>query len=113
MAFTEMAGSASITNTEYSLPNASTTLTLQTDACVLQVVIDGVANMVAGDQFLLQIYTRTNAGTKRVAYACWLTGVQVGCVTCPSIVAQDGWDVTLTRVSATSRTIGWSLRKIT
>ena len=112
MTITLVDGSASIGATEYSLPNASTTLTPKTDDCVLQTFID-FANMAAGDEYRIRIREKINAGTQRIVYDATVEGVQGAPFITPSLILGDGWDVTVQKVSGTDRTIAWSLRKTT
>lgn len=106
--------SASISTTEYSLPNNSTTLTPQTDDALLQVWIDFAA-MTAGDEYEWKLYEKVNGGgaTQRVIARGLLVGAQSHPVVTPSLIVVHGWDVTVKKLAGTDRTIGWSLRKIT
>ena len=114
MAITEAyTGSASITSTEYSLPNASTTLTPITVPGIYQLFLDLNA-MVAGDQYLLQIKEKVQSGgTQRVVLSLPIAGAQAAPHSATaSLILLNGWDMTLTLVSATARTIAWSIRKV-
>lgn len=104
--------SASISTTEYSLPNNSTTLTAQTDDCILQVWIDFDA-MVAGDEYRIRLYEKINGGTARTVIDTRVAGDQGTPWVCPTLIVGDGWDVTVTRTAGSDRTIAWSLRKAT
>lgn len=110
MAITKSDGSATISTTEFSFPNNSTTLTPQTTSCVLQPFVD-VNNLAAGDQFRFRVYEKIN-GTQRVIYEATLTGAQPQAMVFPSLVVMDGWDVTALKIAGTDRAIAWSLRKI-
>lgn len=105
--------SASISTTEYSLPNNSTTLTPITVDGVYQAFID-VANMAAGDQYELKVYEKvTSGGTQRLADTFILTGAQSKpCFVLPSLIFLHGWDITLKRLAGSDRTIGWSIRQV-
>jgi hypothetical protein len=106
--------SASISTTEYSLPNASTSLTPQTDDCVLQTFID-FGNMIAGDSYQIRLYEKyAGAGTQRLVDEWVLNGLQSKpMLVIPSVILGEGWDVTVKRLSGSDRTIYWSLRKVT
>lgn len=106
-------GSASITGTEYFLASNSTSQTPQTNKCELTVVLDFV-NMIAGDQYRIRIYERVDGGTgaQQVIYESTVTGVQAQLVVLPPLVVGDNWEVSLKRISASSRTIQWSLRQV-
>lgn len=105
--------SASISTTEYSLPNDSTTLTPITADGVYQVFIDFSA-MVAGDTYELKIYEKVQSGgTQRLIATSTLSGVQgQPHYVSPSLILLHGWDVTLKRLAGSDRTIGWSIRQV-
>lgn len=103
-------GSASIGTTEYSCPNASTTLTPRTDSLFIQAFFDCAA-MAAGDQFQFRVYEKvTSGGTQRVIYEAILTGTQAPTYVFPTLALKHGWDVTIKKLTGTDRTIYWSLR---
>jgi hypothetical protein len=110
MAITKSDGSATVSTTEFSFPNNSTTLTPQTTACCLQPYVD-VNALAAGDQFRLRAYEKIN-GTQRVIYEATLTGAQSQAFVFPTLVVMDGWDVTCLKLAGTDRAIAWSLRKV-
>ena len=105
--------SASISTTEYSLPNNSITLTPKTDDGVFQVFLDLNA-MIAGDQYELKIYEKVqSAGTQRLVETMVYTGAQSKPHNpIPSMIFMHGWDVTMKRLAGTDRTIGWSIRQV-
>lgn len=113
MAITEAyTGSATISTTEYSLVNGSTTLASSTDVGVYQVFID-LANMASGDQYEIKIKERViTGGTQRVIYTSTLSGPQGAPFVTPSLVLMNGWDVTMDRIAGTNRLISWSIRKV-
>lgn len=116
MAITYTNDSATISTTEYSLPADTTTgvPTSQTDDCILQTFVDFGA-MVAGDQYRVRLYEKTAAAaTQRLVEEWILTGAQSKAMfIIPSIILGEGWDITVTKLAGTDRSIGWSLRKIT
>jgi len=111
MAFpTPYEGSASITGTEYSCPNASTTLTPITDQGTVQVFLD-LGDMVAGDQLEIKIKEKVRSGgTQRTIYSAILTGTMADNWVSPALVLMYGWDVTLKTLAGTSITVEWSIR---
>lgn len=107
--------SATIGTTEYSLPNNSTTLTPQTDDCVMQAWIDFGA-MAAGDEYRVRVYEKVNGtgATQRQVSNHYLSGTQSEpAFVLPSLILANGWDITVTKIAGTDRSIGWSLRKVT
>lgn len=114
MAITFTNDSASISTTEYSLPTDSTSRTAQTTDCILQTFIDFSA-MAAGDEYVVKFYEKyDSAGTQRLVEQWSLSGAQARPMfTMPSMIVGEGWDVTVTKVAGTDRTIYWSLRKVT
>jgi ATP phosphoribosyltransferase regulatory subunit HisZ len=107
-------GSASISTTEYSLPNAGTTLTPITADGVYQLFLDLNA-LAAGDLYELRLYEKVqSAGTQRLCEMWIFDGAQghphhVS----PAFVLLHGWDMTMKKGSGTDRTIGWSIRQLT
>jgi hypothetical protein len=106
--------SATISTTEYSLPNDSTSLTPQTDDALLQAWIDFGA-MIAGDEYEWKVYEKVagSGATQRVIATGRLLGAQASPVVTPTLVVGEGWDVTVKRIAGADRSIGWSLRKVT
>ena len=103
---------ASISTTEYSLPNNSTSLTPITVDGIYQAFIE-LANMIAGDQYRIQIKEKvTSAGTQRTIYDAIVTGAQIGPWVSPSLILLHGWDVTMIRTAGADRSISWSIRQV-
>lgn len=103
-------GSATIGTTEYSCPNASTTLTPRTESLWIQAMFNTSA-MAAGDQFQFRIYEKvTSGGAQVVLYEAILTGNQTDSYVFPSLGVRHGWDVTVKKLAGTDRSIAWSLR---
>lgn len=111
-------GSAvSITNSETSLATTGGTTTgvpqSITDAGQYQVVLDGVANMAKGDEYLLKVYEKARAsGTQRVMFTLRIMDAQSELIVLPPLLLGIGWDVTMQRISANSRAWDWSLRRL-
>lgn len=106
-------GSGSISGTEYSLPNASTSLTPITVDGVYQLFLDLNA-MAAGDQYELKLYEKVqSAGTQRLVETWFFDGVQGKPHTAlPSFILLHGWDMTMRKIAGTDRTIAWSIRQV-
>lgn len=105
-------GTATISTTETSLVSGTTTLQSVATPGVIQVFID-TANMVSGDEYLIQIKDKvTSGGTQRVIYSATLDGAQSSPFVTPTIILYHGWDVTMDLISGTGRSISWSIRKV-
>lgn len=103
---------ATISTTEYSLPNNSTTLTPQTADGVYQVFVD-LTNIGAADLFDLKIKEKvTSGGTQRVIYTATFASGQPGPFVSPSLILMHGWDVTLIKTAGTDRAFSWSIRQV-
>lgn len=115
MAITEaFAGSATITTTEYSAPNAAnySAGSARTEDGVYQVFLD-VSNMVAGDQLQIRVYEKCRSGdTQRIVYESILSGAQADMWVSPSLILLHGWDVTLDTLAGTTIVVNWSIRKV-
>jgi hypothetical protein len=105
--------SATISTTEYSLPNASTTLTPKTDDGVFQLFLD-VSALLAADQYELKIYEKVQAaGSQRLVDTWIFDGPQARPHwVSPSLIFMHGWDITLKKISGTDRAIAWSIRQV-
>ena len=98
-----------ITTTEYSIPNAGTPSAITTDAAI-QLVLDPVANVVDGDEFIARIYEKTvSGGTQRCVHSCLIRNGQASQWLIPAtgeeLMVIHGWDVTLQKISGTDRAI--------
>jgi len=105
--------SASISTTEYSLTNNSTSLATKTDDGVFQCFLN-LTNMAAGDQYELKVYEKvTSAGSQIMLHRAVFTGAQspVG-YALPSLILMHGWDISLKRLAGSDRTIFWSIRQV-
>lgn len=114
MAISEaFAGSENVTNTEWSLPRdaAYDIGQPQTGDGTFQCFLDTI-NVVAADSFRFRIYEKVRAGdTQRIVYEAYINGPQTTPIfVTPALELMHGWDVTLFKVSATSRVINWSIR---
>lgn len=106
-------GSATIGTTEFSLPSNSTTRVAQTDDCILQAWVD-LTNVAAGDEYRIRQYEKINGSAERLVEEWSVNGAQGRPAwVSPSLIVGEGWDVTVTKIAGTDRSIGWSLRKIT
>ena len=114
MAITEaFANTATISTTEYSLPNNSTTLTPITDDGIYQVFID-MSALTATEAYKLLVKEKvTSGGGQQVVQGQTIVGNMTDdCVVLPSFVFLHGWDVTLQKLQGTDRSISWSIRKV-
>jgi hypothetical protein len=115
MAITEShAGSATITTTEYSCPNAGNYNSANgiTADGVYQVFMD-TSNITTADQFAIRIYEKCRSiDSQRAIYEAIITGLVAGTWVSPSLILLHGWDVTLQRLAGTNRAIHWSIRRV-
>ena len=104
-------GTASISTTEFSCPNNSTTLTPVTADGVYQVFLD-TSDMVEGDQLQIRIYEKCrSADTQRIIYEVVLTDTMAATWVTPSLILLHGWDLTLDALAGTI-TVNWSIRQV-
>ena len=106
-------GSASITGTEYSAPNAANY------SSGSPIVADGIftamfdlVNLAAGDEFLFTVYDKVDGTNQRVIYQATKTGAQSQAFVMPPLPLGDGWDISLKKVNGTNRTIYWRITKV-
>lgn len=114
MPITFVEQAATIGVTEYSLPNNSTTLTPQTDDCMLQGWINFSA-MAAGDTYEIRVLEKVKASDTQgdVVSPVRVSGPQAIPYVFPTLILGNGWDVTVKKIAGTDRSISWSLRKVT
>lgn len=102
-----------ISSTEYSLTNNSTTVATVTTTGIISIWLD-VNALAAGDEFELALREKVvSGGTQRRMVLANLVGVQVDAmfVTAGWQVGV-GWDVTLKKIAGTDRAISWTIRSI-
>jgi hypothetical protein len=113
MALTEaFSGSASISTTEYSFVNGSTSVATETSDGAFQLIVD-VNAMAAGDQYEFFLREKaTSGGTQRLNSLGVLTGAQASPTFTTGVwILLHGWDFTAKKISGTDRTLLWSIRK--
>ena len=104
-------GTATIGATEYSLTNDSTTIASRAQDGPIQIFLE-CNNLVNGDEYELTIYEKVLSGsTQRVVSRHYIQGaLGEPNVLLPFISVKHGWDVTLTKINGTDRSISWSIR---
>jgi hypothetical protein len=115
MAITEpFTGSEAVTQaTEWSTTTDTAGPDAQTDDGVYQLFLDFV-NLVDGDVVRVRYYEKIDAVNQRSFDSVDVSnnqGATKGWAS-PSFILMHGWDFTLQMVTATTRTILWSIRKV-
>jgi hypothetical protein len=110
---TAFTGSPTISTTEYSLPNASTTQTPRTEVGMYQLMLD-LSALVAGDEYTLRIKERiVGGGTPRMIDRVVFSGAQATPGTVyPALLLGLGWDMTLQRTGGVDRVIPYTIRSV-
>lgn len=104
----------SITGTETSLAvnGGSTALQTLTNKGIYTLMMRSTA-MTKGDEFKWRVYEKVSTGAgKAVIYSGTISDAQSEPTVTPQLFLGIGWDITLQRVSATSRNFHWSIRQI-
>lgn len=106
-----------VTATEMSLmtTGGSTTGVPQSNTTtgLFMLVLDGVANMAKGDEYLVKVYEKARAGgIQRVIFQARIKNAQAEAFIMPWVPLGIGSDITLQRISATSRAFDWSIRRL-
>lgn len=105
-------GSAvTISATEFSLINSSTSIAANTTVCVATLFLD-VNNMAAGDEYEIALQEKAiSGGTQRRLLLADLVGLQNDplFVMGPFILGV-GWDFTVKKIAGTDRAFTWSIR---
>jgi hypothetical protein len=106
-------GTETIGTTEWSLTTDTSGPDSETADGIYQVFIDLNA-LAAGDIFRLRVYEKVlSSSTQRIVYESIYSGAQTEPIFCsPSLILLHGWDVTLTKISGTDRSIDWSIRQV-
>lgn len=114
MSITFTNDSASISTTEYSILDKTTTgvpIAHTTDGCY-QIFLD-LSNLALGDQYQFRIYEAYSgaSGTARLIEEWTFSGDQSkdGFMS-PSFILGEGFDFTMKRLAGSDRTIYWSIR---
>lgn len=107
--------SATISTTEYSLPNAATYSagSARTEVGVLQLWMD-LNELGAGDEYKLRLYRKaTSSGTLRLAEEWSFVGTQATPIFgSETFIVRHGWDFTLQKIAGTDRSIAWSIERV-
>lgn len=102
-----------VSTTEYSLTNDSTSVATQTTDAVISVWIDFV-NLAAGDEYEIALREQVvSGGTQRRIILGNVVGAQPDPWISPAFQVMHGWDVTLTKIAGTDRSISWNIRAVT
>ncbi len=105
--------SVSISTTEYSLTNNSTTIATVTTDAIISIWIDA-ANMTASEQYEIALREQvTSSSTQRRFVLATLTGTQADPFVSSPYQVGMGWDVTMTKIAGTDRTFSWTIRAVT
>jgi len=104
-----------VTNTETSLAvdGGSTTLQTLTDAGIYWLFLSGVASLVKGDEYAWKVYEKAQgSAAKEAIMQGRICDAQSEVLCLPGIPLGVGWDITLQRISATSRAFYWTVRRV-
>lgn len=100
------------TETSLAVNGGGTTLQTLTDSGSYSLVLRSTA-MVKGDEYKWRVYEKASTGaTKAVMLDGTLSDALPTQFTIPNLTLGIGWDMTLQRISASSRAFYWSIRRI-
>lgn len=101
-----------ISTTEYSLPNDSTTPASITDDGVYVAIVDLTA-MALGDEYTIRLKEKVYAADTQITTdQWWVAGPQSQPLTIDLGILLHGWDLTVQKLAGTDRSIAWSIRKV-
>ena len=104
----------SVSTTELSIINGTSTIATSTTAGCYQCYLD-LSVLDAGDRFEFRVYEKVrSASTQRVVMLATFQhaqGTDGANWVSPPLLLLNGWDMTLKRVAGTDRTIEASIRK--
>lgn len=100
------------TETSLAVDGGSTTLQTLTDVGYYTFVLD-LANLVKADEYTLRVKEKAQAsGTQRLLFdPIPIRNAHTSLWMMPNLYLGVGWDITLQRVSATSRAFFWTVRR--
>ncbi len=107
-------GSAvSVSTSEISLINGTTTIATNATAGIYQAFVDLNA-LIAGDAFDFKVYEKVlTGGVQRVVYVANFAQVQTSPIwVSPTLVLGIGWDMTLKNILGAARAITWRISKV-
>jgi hypothetical protein len=107
------AGSETVGTTQHSLTTDTAGPDADTTPGVFQPFLDLNA-LAAGDSFRFAAYEKCRTGdTQRLLYSAEFTGAQSSPLWAgPSLLLGVGWDMTLTKIAGTDRTINWRISQV-
>lgn len=107
--FTHVHDSATISTTEYYLFSDSVTAVPQTTAARVTGWINFAA-MTAAETYDINFYEKVNGGSMLKAFmTSRLIGVQAELFFLPEFPGKEGYEVSVTKIAGTDRSIGWGL----
>lgn len=107
------ANGSSVSTTEKSLVNNSTTLATTTTDGYYQVFVDTAA-VAAGDEFECALLEKVYAsGSQRRVIIGRFVGAQPEIFISPAFLLLHGWDFSLKKIAGTDRNFDWSIRAVT
>jgi len=100
-----------ISTTEISLTNLTSTIASRTEAGVFQAWID-FGPTVKGDLFRIRVYEKVrSADSQQVVYEAAIAGQVTLLWTHPPLLLINGWDFSLLKLAGTDRSLAWTVRK--
>lgn len=100
------------TETSLAVNGGSVTLQALTNKGVYSLMFGSTA-MVKGDEYRWRVYEKPSTGaTKRLLMSGTISDAQSEVIVIPHLMLGLGWDMTLQRISATSRAFNWSIRQV-
>lgn len=107
------ANSQTVTTTEHSMVNDSSTIATDATDGIYQAFLDLNA-LAAGDVFEFRILEKVlSSSTQREVMSARFANAQGSPNwTSPTLLLLHGWDMTLKKISGTDRNIDWSIRKV-
>ncbi len=107
------AGTETVGTTEHSLTTDTAGPDADSTAGVFQPFLD-LGAVAAGDVFRFRVYETCRTGdTQRLVYTAEFSGAQAAPLWAgPSLLLGVGWDMTLTKIAGTDRTINWRVSQV-
>lgn len=106
-------GTETVGTTEHSLTTDTAGPDAEATPGVFQPFLD-LSTLAAGDTFRFRVYEKCRTGdTQRLIYSAEFTGAQARPLwTGPSLLLGIGWDMTLTKILGTDRSMNWRISQV-
>lgn len=100
----EVLDNVTISTTEYSVTNNSTSIATNTADGIFQLFVDDQGNMTKTEEYQIRVLEKVhNGGTQKQVFLATIKGVQSEVFVTPPLALGNGWDFTIKKLAGTDR----------